>query len=220
MKNHTDSVPLTFVEFADAVVQSHLIITACSLLVSPGFGPISAQEASRNACILSVSCRSMTNFAKMLAVAEFRRNSGMLWRRALATTVTDDSDINCEVARRILENEGARVHLAADGSQALETLRLAAEATAKDPTLTRPEVARLLGITTRRLNQVIAGEARGRAIAVLSGPSFAIEVARGMPTAVVVASTDPSAAARVAVGRRVGGMALTHLGCKQRRRRR
>jgi hypothetical protein len=31
MKNHTDSVPLTFVEFADAVVQSHLIVTARSL---------------------------------------------------------------------------------------------------------------------------------------------------------------------------------------------
>ena len=59
------------------------------MLVSPGFGEISAQEASRNACILSVSCRSMTNFAKMLAVAEFRRNSGMLWRRALATTSSE-----------------------------------------------------------------------------------------------------------------------------------
>ena len=58
-------------------------------LVSPGFGPVSAQEASRNACILSVSCRSMTNFAKMLAVAEFRRNSGMLCRRALATTSSE-----------------------------------------------------------------------------------------------------------------------------------
>jgi CheY-like chemotaxis protein len=41
----------------------------------------------------------------------------------LSILVADDSDINCEVARRILENEGARVLLAADGGQVLETLR-------------------------------------------------------------------------------------------------
>jgi glycerol-3-phosphate dehydrogenase (NAD(P)+) len=48
-----------------------------------------------------------------------------------------------------------------------------------------------------RMSQVIAEEAGGRPIAVLSGPSFALEVARGMPTAVVVASADPAAAAKV-----------------------
>src|ERR1700730_16688335 len=62
------------------------------ILVSPGFGPISAQDASRNAAILSVSCRSMTNFAKMSPVAEFRRNSGRRWRRALATTSSEGGD--------------------------------------------------------------------------------------------------------------------------------
>jgi glycerol-3-phosphate dehydrogenase (NAD(P)+) len=45
-----------------------------------------------------------------------------------------------------------------------------------------------------RMSQVIAEETgSGHPIAVLSGPSFAIEVARGLPTAVVVASTDPAA---------------------------
>jgi len=48
-----------------------------------------------------------------------------------------------------------------------------------------------------RMSQVIEEEASGHATAVLSGPSFAIEVARGLPTAVVVASTDPSATERV-----------------------
>jgi glycerol-3-phosphate dehydrogenase (NAD(P)+) len=42
-----------------------------------------------------------------------------------------------------------------------------------------------------------AGEAAGRRAAVLSGPSFAAEVARGDPTAVVVAGADAQAAARV-----------------------
>ena len=31
----------------------------------------------------------MMNFAKLLPGAEFRRNSGMLWRRALATTSSE-----------------------------------------------------------------------------------------------------------------------------------
>ena len=55
-------------------------------LASPEFCLDSAQDASRNAAILLVSCRSMTNFAKLLPAAEFSRNSGMLWRIALATT--------------------------------------------------------------------------------------------------------------------------------------
>ncbi len=48
-----------------------------------------------------------------------------------------------------------------------------------------------------RMSQVIAEEAPGRAIAVLSGPSFALEVARGLPTAVVVASASADSAAAV-----------------------
>jgi glycerol-3-phosphate dehydrogenase (NAD(P)+) len=44
-----------------------------------------------------------------------------------------------------------------------------------------------------RMSRVIAEELPAHPIAVLSGPSFAAEVARGLPTAVVVASADPSA---------------------------
>jgi len=43
----------------------------------------------------------------------------------LTILVVDDSDINREVARQILENEAARVLLAADGKQAVETLAAA-----------------------------------------------------------------------------------------------
>ena len=46
--------------------------------------------------------------------------------------------------------------------------------------------------TLLRVSEVIAQEVRGaRPVAVLSGPSFAIEVARGLPTAVSVACADP-----------------------------
>jgi glycerol-3-phosphate dehydrogenase (NAD(P)+) len=49
-----------------------------------------------------------------------------------------------------------------------------------------------------RMSQVIGEETAGRApVVVLSGPSFAIEVARGLPTAVLAASSDAAAAARV-----------------------
>jgi len=42
----------------------------------------------------------------------------------------------------------------------------------------------------RRMTEVAAEETSGRACAVLSGPSFALEVGRGQPTAVVIASRD------------------------------
>lgn len=49
-----------------------------------------------------------------------------------------------------------------------------------------------------RMSQVTADETgHEREIAVLSGPSFALEVARGLPTAVVVASASSRAATRV-----------------------
>jgi glycerol-3-phosphate dehydrogenase (NAD(P)+) len=63
-----------------------------------------------------------------------------------------------------------------------------------------PIVSATKGLETRsldRMSQVIAETAPGHPVAVLSGPSFAVEVARGLPTAVVVASADPSIAARV-----------------------
>jgi glycerol-3-phosphate dehydrogenase (NAD(P)+) len=51
--------------------------------------------------------------------------------------------------------------------------------------------------TLQRMTEVAATEAPGRPLAVLSGPSFALEVARGLPTAVVIASTDHAVAEAV-----------------------
>jgi glycerol-3-phosphate dehydrogenase (NAD(P)+) len=44
--------------------------------------------------------------------------------------------------------------------------------------------------TRRRMSEVAREEVPGQALAVVSGPSFAVEVAHGQPTTVVVASTD------------------------------
>jgi glycerol-3-phosphate dehydrogenase (NAD(P)+) len=51
--------------------------------------------------------------------------------------------------------------------------------------------------TLLRMSQVAAAEATGHPVAVLSGPSFALEVARSLPTAVVVASADHAVAEAV-----------------------
>ena len=51
--------------------------------------------------------------------------------------------------------------------------------------------------TLLRMSEVAAAEAPGHALAVISGPSFAVEVARQLPTAVVVASADHGVAERV-----------------------
>jgi glycerol-3-phosphate dehydrogenase (NAD(P)+) len=49
----------------------------------------------------------------------------------------------------------------------------------------------------RRMSQVIGDEAPGMPVVVLSGPSFAAEVARGLPTAILAASADAAAATRI-----------------------
>src|SRR5262245_52637023 len=51
--------------------------------------------------------------------------------------------------------------------------------------------------TLLRMTEVAAQEAPGRPLAVLSGPSFALEVARRQPTAVVIASGDDGVAEQV-----------------------
>ncbi len=67
-----------------------------------------------------------------------------------------------------------------------------------------PAGARVLSVTkgldraTRRCMSVVAGEALGAGpVAALSGPSFAEEVARGWPTAVVAACRDPGRAVEI-----------------------
>ncbi len=56
----------------------------------------------------------------------------------------------------------------------------------------------LEGDTLARMSEVVTDETGGRqSVVVLSGPSFAAEVVRRQPTALVVASDDPHAAARV-----------------------
>ena len=63
-----------------------------------------------------------------------------------------------------------------------------------------PLVSATKGLETdslRRMTEVAGAEAPGHPLAVLSGPSFALEVAKALPTAVVVAADEHAVAERV-----------------------
>lgn len=94
--------------------------------------------------------------------------------------------------------DGAAIVIAAIPSHGMrDVLRQAAPAVPRNAIL----VSATKGLETGsldRMSQVIADEiGTDRAIVVLSGPSFAAEVARGLPTAVVAASTDKAGGCRV-----------------------
>jgi glycerol-3-phosphate dehydrogenase (NAD(P)+) len=92
---------------------------------------------------------------------------------------------------------GAAIVIAAVPSHGMrDVLRHAAPAVARTAIL----VSATKGLETDsldRMSQVIGDEIGTHRIVVLSGPSFAAEVARGLPTAVVAASADKEAGCRV-----------------------
>jgi len=86
---------------------------------------------------------------------------------------------------------------------AVPSQHLRAAAAALDPALTReiPMIACAKGIergTRKFMTEVIAESAPAALPAILSGPSFATDVARGLPTAVTLACADDAAAKSLA----------------------
>ena len=93
--------------------------------------------------------------------------------RDVRVLVVDDSDINREVARRILQDDGALVHLAADGQEALDWLH--GHSDEVDIVLMDVQMPRLDGYTaTRRLRE----DARWRALPVLALTAGAFDALR------------------------------------------
>jgi glycerol-3-phosphate dehydrogenase (NAD(P)+) len=93
--------------------------------------------------------------------------------------------------------EGAPIVIAAVPSHGMRGVLDAAATVMRPDAVIVSATKGLESQTLFRMSQVVLAEAHGHPIAVLSGPSFALEVARGLPTAVVVASEAPSVAARV-----------------------
>jgi len=128
--------------------------------------------------------------ALMAAIASTRRNARYLPDVAidpavLATASLEEALEGAPIAIAAVPSHGMR-HVVADASAFMAPGAVVVSATKG-----------LESESLDRMSQVIAEAAPGHPIAVLSGPSFAVEVARGMPTAVVVASADPSATTSV-----------------------
>ena len=94
--------------------------------------------------------------------------------------------------------DGATMVIAAVPSHGMRAVLRAAAPLLRDGTVLVSATKGLETETLARMSQVATAETGARRpIAVLSGPSFAMEVAKGLPTAVVVASESADAAARV-----------------------
>ncbi len=94
--------------------------------------------------------------------------------------------------------EGARFVIVAVPSHGLRAVVRAAEPHLARGTIVVSATKGLEEASLDRMSQVIAGETGGRLpVVVLSGPSFAVEVANELPTAVLAASADAEAASSV-----------------------
>jgi glycerol-3-phosphate dehydrogenase (NAD(P)+) len=129
--------------------------------------------------------------ALMDEIARTRENAAYLPKIRVGDAVTATASLEAALA-------DAPIVIAAVPSHGMRhVLRRAAPLLRKDAIL----VSATKGLETdslARMSQLMAAETgAGHPIAVLSGPSFALEVARGMPTAIVVASADPAATTRV-----------------------
>ena len=103
-------------------------------------------------------------------------------------------DERIEITNRIAAAAGARIILIATPAQ---NLREAVSALAPYLKKATPVIATAKGIergTHKFMTEVIAEAAPDAMAAILSGPSFAVDVARGLPTAVTLAARDEALA--------------------------
>lgn len=149
------------------------------------WGTALAVVAARAACSVTLWARDP---ALIEAITRQRQNPVYLPGVALDPTIAATTDISAALA----ETEAALIVVPA------QFLRgVLAEMTPRLPTAL-PLLLCAKGIEAGSLKTMseVAGETLpGSPVAVLSGPSFAAETARGLPTAVAIASRDPVLAA-------------------------
>ena len=129
---------------------------------------------------------------QMSEIAVSRRNSRHLPGIALAEAITPTSDL--------ADIRAARVVLIAVPTQAIRAVGALAAPFIRAGV---PVVACAKGVeigTGSFVCEVLAESVVKSPIGILSGPSFAADVARGLPTAVTLAAADPALAARLAHG--------------------
>jgi glycerol-3-phosphate dehydrogenase (NAD(P)+) len=128
--------------------------------------------------------------ALMTAIAASRRNVRYLPDAAIGAAVLATASLETAL-------EGAPIVIATVPSHGMRHVLREARGWFADGAIVVSATKGLETESLARMSQVMADEVPGHPIAVLSGPSFAAEVARGMPTAVVVASNDASTTAHV-----------------------
>jgi glycerol-3-phosphate dehydrogenase (NAD(P)+) len=121
---------------------------------------------------------------------EARRNERYLPGITLPDGVTATADVGAAVA-------GAPFVVLAVPSHGLRAVVAAARPSIEPQAILVSATKGLEAGTRQRMSQVIEEESRGGRVVVLSGPSFALELARGLPTVVLAASRDAQAAREV-----------------------
>jgi glycerol-3-phosphate dehydrogenase (NAD(P)+) len=129
--------------------------------------------------------------ALMAEIARARENAGYLPKIRVGDSVTATASLETALA-------DAPMVIAAVPSHGMRHVLQRAVPWLRDRAVVVSATKGLETDSLERMSQVMAEELGDRhPIAVLSGPSFALEVARGLPTAVVVAAADPQITTRV-----------------------
>jgi glycerol-3-phosphate dehydrogenase (NAD(P)+) len=121
---------------------------------------------------------------------ESRRNDRYLAGITVPDGVTSTADVASAVA-------GAPFVVLAVPSHGLRAVVAAARPSIAPDAILVSATKGLETGTLQRMSQVIEEESRGGRVVVLSGPSFALELARGLPTVVLAASRDAEAVREV-----------------------
>ncbi len=160
--------------------------TACTVLGAGSWGTALAVQLARRGHDVVLWDR---NEARCAAIDQDHRNPRYLSEISLPPTLRASADLEASVAR-------ARLLVPAVPSHALRGVVDACGPVIPDDTViccaTKGIEEGSLGTMAEVLAAVVPGGAR-EAITILSGPSFAREVAQGLPTAVVVAGPDAAA---------------------------
>lgn len=163
-------------------------MSAIAVLGAGSWGTALAVHLARSGRTVRLWARNPQLVEQM---ARTRINAVYLPGVMLPSGVTPESSLSRALA-------GAAFVVAAVPSHGLrEVMRVAAPLFSPEAVIVSATKG-IEGGSLRRMSQVVSEETGGRLpVVVLSGPSFASEVARGLPTAVLAASSDTAAAARV-----------------------
>lgn len=156
------------------------------VLGAGAFGTALANQAARNGHRVILWARDSAHVAEMQAA---RENARRLPGVSLADAVAPSDDLVCL--------READVVLAATPAQALRDVARAAAPHARDGADWLICAKGIERGTHAFLSDIVAAELPGASASILSGPSFAEDIAAGLPTAITLAAPDADRAERL-----------------------